>query len=1079
MTRTVTAFFSRNFIWSVAALAFGPAFPLAAGQTEDADFFQRQIQPILSENCYKCHSHTADKIKGGLVLDSLAGALKGGDTAAAIVPGKPEESLLLKAVSYTDPDLQMPPRDKKLAPEQIAALTVWIKNGAAWPPAPTRGGAMVTRARGAITDADRQWWSFQPLREPKIPDAGDGGWARNPVDKFIFARLQPEGLKPSPEAGRAALIRRVTFDLTGLPPSPAEVAAFAADQSPDAYERLVDRLLASPRYGERWARHWLDLVRYAESDGYKSDEYRPNVWPYRDYVIRSLNADKPYDRFVQEQLAGDELFPGDPEATVATSFLRLGIYEYNNRDVRGQWTTILNDLTDVTGDLFLGLGVQCARCHDHKFDPILQKDYYRLQAFFAPILPREDIVAATARQELDYEARLAGWKQKAGDLLAEIDALEQKYRDRAAKAATKKFPEDIQEILLKPTSERTPFEKQIGALAWRQITYEFAHLDALIKGADKDKLLELQKMVRAVAGDKPEPLLSVLAATDVGPVAPEVFMPKDKTHQPVEAGFPTVLDQNPAVVLPPPGAPHSTGRRAALARWLTRPDNPLSARVIVNRVWQYHFGRGLAPSASDFGRLGEKPTHPALLDWLAARFVAEGWSLKKLHKLLALSAAYRQAAVVPVPEAARLADPENRLLWRMNTRRLEAEEIRDSILAAAGGLELKMGGPAVDYSKPRRTIYARVTRNTRDPLMDVFDAPENFTSASRRNVTTTPTQALLLMNSQLMLRHSRSFAERLLRENPGGGRDAVESAYRLAFGRPPVASELQSALDFLAGQEKRIAPTKAETVPFLSERMPCREGKAAVLQPRTAQDRFEVPDSPTMPAGDFTFEAYVMLRSLYEDDSTRTIAAHWDGNEKHPGWALGVTGKKSGTKPQSLVLQLRGSETATNVFEPVLSGLDIELNKPFFVAVSVSLADTNDTGVVFYVKDLANDCEPVRVMTARHAGTSPVAGRIPFTLGGRHGENNNLWDGLIGNVRLSNTALRQDQLLLTDESVSSRCVGYWRFDPNPSVFKDSSNYGNDLRPKALPPGEDVDPKLRALVDFCHVLLNANEFYYTD
>ena len=1070
------AFLSRNFFQTVLVLSFGAVLRLAATPADDADFFDKKIQPILSENCYKCHSHTADKIKGGLVLDSLSGALKGGDTAPAIVPGNPGESLLIKAISYTDPDLQMPPKNKKLSPEQVATLTEWIKKGAAWP---RQQGAMSTRPRGKITDADRQWWSFQPVRESKVPQVNDDGWSRNSIDKFIFARLQAEGLKPSPEAGREALIRRMSFDLTGLPPTPVEIEEFLVDQSPNACERLIDRLLQSPRYGERWARHWLDLVRYAESDGYKSDEYRPNVWRYRDYLIRSFNEDKPYDLFVKEQLAGDELFPDNPEAIVATTFLRLGIYEYNNRDVRGQWATILNDLTDVAGDLFIGTGVQCARCHDHKFDPILQKDYYRLQAFFASILPREDMVAATPSQRADYEARLAKWKESTGDVLEQIEAIEKKYRDRAEKAAIKKFPEDIQAVMHKPDSERTPFEEQIAELAYRQVTYEFAHLDATIKGADKERLLGLQRKMQEFVADKPEPLPAVLVAKDVGPTAPAVYLPKDKTKQPIEPGFLSVLDEKPAIITPVPTAPNSTGRRAALARWVTQPDNPLSTRVIANRIWQYHFGRGLAASTSDLGHLGEKPTHPELLEWLTARFVADGWSFKKMHKLILMSATYRQSAVVPTPEVARLKDPENRLLWRMNTRRLEAEEIRDSILAATGELDLKMGGPAVDYSKPRRTIYARVTRNTRDPLMDVFDAPENFASTAQRNTTTTPTQALLLMNSQLMLRHAKSFAGRLRRENPDNDQDALASAYRLAFGRRATAAELRSAADFLEAQQRRISPGKTEAVPFLSERMPYREGKAAVLQPQTMQDRFEVPDSPTMPAGDFTIEAYVMLRSIYDNDSTRTIAAHWDGNEKHPGWALGVTGKKSETKPQTLLLQMCGSESKAGAFEPVLSGLELELNKPYFVAASVKLADTTETGVVFYLKDLANDCEPVRIATSRHSWTSPVSERVPFTLGGRHAENNNLWDGLIGSVRLSNTVLRQDQLLLTDESVSGRCVGYWRFDPNPNVFKDASSFGNDLQPKAFPPSDDHDPKLRALVDFCHVLLNANEFYYTD
>ncbi|MBI3876229.1 MAG: DUF1549 domain-containing protein, partial [Verrucomicrobia bacterium] len=350
---------------------------MAAPTPEQAEFFKQKIQPIFVEHCHKCHSHSAEKIKGGFVLDSLAGLLKGGDTGPAIVPGHPEKSLLIKAVSYKDEDLQMPPRaggGKKLSDEQIAALTEWVKLGAPWPGTPAAQTSIPKRPRGKITEEDKQWWSFQSVKKPAVPSVesskfkvqGSNLQIRNPIDNFIFAKLSENGLQPSPEADRVTLIRRVYFDLIGLPPKPAEVDEFVAAKSSDAYEKLVDRLLDSPRFGEKWARHWLDLVRYADSDGYKADDFRPHAWRYRDYVIQSFNDDKPYDRFVKEQLAGDELFPGNPEATAATAYFRNGIYEYNNRDVRGQWQRMLEDITDNTADAFLGVGLQCARCHDHK-----------------------------------------------------------------------------------------------------------------------------------------------------------------------------------------------------------------------------------------------------------------------------------------------------------------------------------------------------------------------------------------------------------------------------------------------------------------------------------------------------------------------------------------------------------------------------------------------------------------------------------------------------------------------------------------------------------------------------------------
>ena len=414
-----------------------------------------------------------------------------------------------------------------------------------------------------------------------------------------------------------------TFDLTGLPPTPEEVDAFLADDTADAYERLIDRLLASPRYGQRWGRHWLDLVRYAESDGYRQDALRPHAWRYRDYVVRSFNTDKPYDRFLTEQLAGDELDPDDPELRVATGYLRLGTYEYNQRNVRGQWADILNDITDVTGEVFLGLSIGCARCHDHKFDPILQKDYYRLQAFFTPLLPRDDLTLATPRQWADYQAKRAAWEKAAADILRQIDALERPYRDKGTASAIAKFPDEIKAILAKPETDRSLLERQLGALAFRQIAYEHDQVPSLLKGTAKARWDELHKALKRYDALRPVPPDPVLTATDLGPVSPPTVIPGDRKQEPIEPGYLSVLDPGPARIEPSPAAPQSTGRRLALARWLSRPDNPLSTRVIVNRVWQYHFGRGLAGTSSDFGRMGEAPSHPELLDWLATRICRE------------------------------------------------------------------------------------------------------------------------------------------------------------------------------------------------------------------------------------------------------------------------------------------------------------------------------------------------------------------------------------------------------------------------------------------------------------------------
>jgi mono/diheme cytochrome c family protein len=768
--------------------------------TEEArKFFEMRVRPVLAENCQKCHG--PDTQKGGLRLDSRAAILAGGDSGPAVVPGEVEESLIVEAIRHDG--LRMPPKGK-LGDDQVRDIQTWIEIGAPWP-----GEAKVETASPArgFSDDDRAWWAIQPLRVVDVPAAGDG-WARNEVDRFLLTKLRERGLTPAPEADGRTLIRRATFDLTGLPPTIEEVETFVNDPEPDAYERLVDRLLDSPRYGERWTRHWLDLVRWAESDGYRQDAFRPQAWRYRDYVIRSLNDDKPYDRFVAEQLAGDELAPGDPEMRVATQFLRLWAYEFNQRDVPSQWDAILNDLTDVTGDVFLGLGMGCARCHDHKFDPILRRDYYRLQAFFRPLLPRDDQPQSADAASADYFVSKAAWDVMTAEVRAEIDAIERPHREAAQRDAIAKFQPDIQAILRMPDHERTPAQRQFAYLGERQLVEEFGKIDGRVKGKEKDLLAGLYKRLAEFDRYKPKAPAPAFTATDVGPESPPMVMPGDRRAEPIEPGFLSILDPAPAALETPPPGLDTTGRRLTLARWLTSPDNPLATRVIVNRIWQYHFGRGLVATASDFGRLGETPSHPELLDWLARRFVEDGWSLKRLHRLLMTSAAYRQAAIRPpaeVAEALRI-DPENRLLWRRTTSRLDAEPIRDAMLAASGELDLTTGGPSVEPEGPRRTIYTKAIRNKHDPLLDAFDAPDGSASVARRNVTTTPMQSLLLINGPWTLARAREFAERLRREEPGDAGRQIDLAYRLAFGRPPGETEREEALAFLDRQARPHPP---------------------------------------------------------------------------------------------------------------------------------------------------------------------------------------------------------------------------------------------------------------------------------
>lgn len=674
------------------------------------------------------------------------------------------------------------------------------------------------RARGPIRDSERQWWAFQPLYPGSPPRATASD--ANPLDSWIREGLSQVGRSPLPRTEPRVLIRRMALDLTGLPPSPADIDAFEADAGSRGIDAatasLADRLLASPNYGERWARHWLDLVRYAESDGYRVDDARPNAWRYRDWVVDALNRDMPYDEFVQAQLAGDELWPDDPQRSrVATAYLRHWIYEYNNRDARTQWQTILNDVTDVTADVFLGVGLQCARCHDHKYDPLLQRDYFRLQAFFAPIQIRDDLPIATPAEQAANEAALRAWREQNAQLLAEVETLEAPVRIRAEESAVSKFPEDIQELLRRPRHQRTVAEHQIAELAFRQVQYEWDRLATHYKKPEKEAITPLRERLREVEKSRPAPLPRAMTVTDVGPEAPIVRMPKGDA-EPVEPGFLSVMDPRPARIDRAGVPANSTGRRTALARWITDRNNPLPARVIVNRLWQQHFGTGLVASANDFGVLGERPSHPQLLDWLASELIRSGWSLKHVHRLIVTSATYGQAPARPRADGSA---PDTRRLEGFPLRRLDAEQLRDALLAVAGEVDTVRGGPAVEGSRPRRSVYTRVLRNRRDPLLGAFDSPEQFCSTARRNNTTTPTQALLMMNSEFVEDRARTLASRALREAGPTPDDRITFLFRTTLGRRPNASELESTRSFvtaaLARSERSASSGK---VPYRPDR---------------------------------------------------------------------------------------------------------------------------------------------------------------------------------------------------------------------------------------------------------------------
>lgn len=1057
------------FAGVVAAMCWMPLrAAFASEQTpptpEQLKFFETSVRPVLAENCYSCHG--PDKHKNDLRLDSRAAMLAGGKSGPAIAPGDPGKSLLIAAVTHVDADLKMPQDKPKLAEHDIAALRQWIELGAPWPPT----DAADAERPGVITNEDRQWWAFQPLKYVTPPQVGDDAWSLNPIDRFIHARLKADGLEPAERAEKTALIRRACFDLLGIPPTPQQIDEFLADDSSDAWPKLIDRLLASPAYGERWARHWFDLVRYAESDGYRQDAYRPHIWRYRDYVIRSFNSDKPYDQFIREQIAGTEIDPHAPEMIVASGFLRLGIYEYNIRDAENQQRIILEDLTDIAGDVFLGLSMGCAKCHNHKFDPILQTDYYKLQAFFAPVLWRDDLSAASAQQQREYAQQLRKWEQATAEIRAEVEKIEKPHRDAARDKAVNMFIVELRDIYNKPAAQRTPYEQQIAYLIHRQVEFEYERLDGKIKGEEREKWGELKRQLAEFEKLKPAELPPAMAATDVGLHAPPTYIPGDRSKRVIEPGFLTVLGDERPHITPPPDAP-STGRRTALADWLTRPDHPLTTRVIVNRVWQYHFGRGLVGTSSDFGRLGDKPSHPELLDYLAVEFVKRGWSFKELHRLIMTSETYRQSALRPAPQIARMKDPENHLLWRQNTRRLDAEQIRDAMLAASGELDPDVGGPSADGADPRRSIYLKVVRNSPDPLLGVFDAPDGFSSTPRRNATTTATQSLMMINGAWPLARAEAFAKRLRQIEDEHER--VEMAYRLAFGRLPDSAEREAALAFLRRAGDAAPREAGEKV--VAQAMP-HGGQAALIRDAAPVDQFRFADAAALPEGDFTIEAIVQLNSIYESAAVRTIAAQWTGNTKHPGWSLGVTSQQSRYQPRNLILQLVGDRG----YEVVASNLRLDLHRPYYVAAVVKIADTREAGVTFYLKDLSDPDVPMYTANVKHNVTGKYHSKEPLSIAGRHGTASHGWDGLIDDVRLTAAALSPQQLLINDGSSVPQTVGHWRFENAPGFFKDSSGRDRHLTrwPDAVNTA-DRSAQEAALVDFCHALFNASEFLYVD
>jgi len=753
-----------------------------------------QATAILSKNCYSCHGSAA---MAGLRLD-VPGDLADG----IVVPGKPDDSRLL--LMMTGKGRAMMPPTGKLKDSELAVIREWIKTGAKWP------------AEAAKAEAPK-WWSFQPVKAVTPPAAGQG-WARNGVDQFIAAKLAELKLSPAREADRRTLVRRVSYDLTGLPPSLADIYAFEKDTSAGAYERMVDKFLASKHYGEKWGKHWLDLVRYGDTGGFEQDPYTIYAWRYRDYVIDSFNADKPYDVFVKEQLAGDELYE-DPQQQQGTGYFSVG----PNRDMLYKVEDInrvesLTDFTDTTASVFLGLTVGCARCHDHKYDPIPQKDYYRLQAVFSPY--QKNRVFLHYNNGRGYDLGEVNRQFKLFDVGAELAALKKPYFERMKAEKLAKLSPEIQEAFAVDEEKRTPVQKALHDEHAKRVNPSEDQIWKVLNDGDKEKLEKLKGRLLSMYGSyAPGPFSPGM--TDVGRESPKTFVPGKGTPygEEVQAGFLSALGGGniPA----PPLDSLTTRRRAGLAEWIARPDNPLTARVMVNRVWQYHFGRGIVATSSDYGMRGAPASHPELLDWLAKKFVDEGWSVKKLHREILLSATYQQSAAGTV--AAREKDPDNQYLSHFTRRRLEAEEIRDAVLAATGTLNTKMyGRPVVPLlaaeelygmSQPannawpvtsdasehvRRSIYLLSKRTYRMPMLEVFDRPEGVLSCSRRESSTTSTQSLSLLNSKFTVDQAEALS----------GEADLAKIWQRVLQRAPLENEVAMATEFLGKQTALLGSEK-------------------------------------------------------------------------------------------------------------------------------------------------------------------------------------------------------------------------------------------------------------------------------
>ncbi len=1086
--RSIRSAIARSALSTFALAAGGVASvalcgPRATDDTGEA-LFTKSVLPLLDTHCFKCHGPNVARPKGGLRFADADSLKKGGDSGAVVVPFEPAKSLLVKALKWTDESLEMPPK-QQLAADEIAVIEQWIELGAPWPTALASNTASNTSSESEIDIAKgREWWAYRPVVAPAVPTVKAEDRVVKPLDAFVLAKLEAKGLMLAEPAAKATLARRVYFDLIGLPPSAEEIDRFVLDPAPDAYARLVDDLLSRPEYGERWARHWLDVVRYAETSGYERDQEKPFAWRYRDYVVDSFNQDKPWDRFVLEQLAGDELDAVTKESIVATGIYRLGPWDSEPDDMDQAEFDELDDMVRTIGEGFLGTTIGCARCHDHKFDPIPQTDYYGLLAFlrnlrryddgkFAPDSPTLAMLssdpAAMKKWNAEREERKKAIESEAADLVERARTLVIEERAKTAKR--------LKDAWDTPEKDRNAKQREI--------------IDAVKSGIDEQRalnLLDSKDHPRAIQllGLQRERLTireSFQGHLDWALCARENTTPPPVTHllvrgqasspaEEVAPHFPRALAPSDDAAMPSKitrsAHAESSGRRRVLAEWIANSSNPLTARVIVNRVWQHHFGEGIVPTPNDFGKAGAPPTNPELLDHLASEFVKHGESLKWLHREILLSSTYRQDSTVDdaVAKRASLVDPGNQLLWRQNRHRLEAETLRDSILAASGSLVTTRGGPSffeplprealAGLSRPgegmrispaaetqRRSLYAFVKRNLLTPLLETFDCPNSALPEGRRAVTTVPTQALQLLNGDFAGRQSEAFASRVLADAKGDTSRAIELVFERALSRKPTPSELTAARAFVERETAAVATRAPSTV--IESLVPPRleRGFLAILAGdrilRAPADTFEVLKGRFGNDYNVTYEVDRLEGpcALWKDHELvdGEVAARFEMHEDSPYCGLLVRGKVDGD---------------------VAAGIEVRIEPPSASSPGALILLSHDNGVA---TELARRAAAIRTLVpvelvvslagAKVHAVISQEGQPPISLEGNDGGTPATRSGRVG-IKTYGSGITLERLAMSS--------------------------GKTTIEAALP---RVDSAQHAMAALALTIMNLNEFLYID